>query len=189
MVGVLLLPRPFLPSPMVAHVSDIGFTATSFLYVCLNMTVLISHNSDTVMCLIIRTIQLFEHPPFPGKIVYAKHSSIHIWNYSNIWTISAELQRGLLNVFYHTTGIFECLIDSYSRFQISTKLLLSLQSSNRGYKTCTSLWQSLQSSNKGCQMCTTQELENIYKPSTVFAELERGLPNVYYYPLIVYGQA
>jgi len=40
------------------------------------------------MSLIIRTIQLFEHPPYPGRMIIVFQASIiHIWNdYSNIRT-------------------------------------------------------------------------------------------------------
>ena len=61
----------------------------------------------------------------------------------------------LPNVFQHTTGVFECLLDYYSCLQISTRLLLSLWSSNGGCQTCISLRWSLRSSNGGCQMCTS----------------------------------
>ena len=113
-----------------------------------------SNISDTAMRLIIWTIQLFEHPPFPEKVMYSKHLSTHVWNYSNIWTptpcgarsavaeclqdldslcgATARVTECLLAYYRH----LECLIDSYSRFQISTKLILSLWSSNRGYQTC-----------------------------------------------------
>ena len=35
----------------------------------------------TIMSLIIRTIQLFEHPPFQKILLYSKHSNTHVWNY------------------------------------------------------------------------------------------------------------
>ena len=45
------------------------------------------------------------------------------------------------------------ILDYYSRFRISTRLLLSLRSSNRGCQMCISLRRSLRSLNGGCQMC------------------------------------
>ena len=60
----------------------------------------------------------------------------------------------LPNVFQHTTGVFERLLDYYSCLRISTRLLLSLWSSNGGCQMCISLRRSLRSSNGGCQTCT-----------------------------------
>ena len=60
----------------------------------------------------------------------------------NIVSRSQSLTRKLGESGYarlHTTGIFERLLDYYSRFWISTRLRQSLQSLNSGCKTCNSL--------------------------------------------------
>ena len=45
--------------------------------------------TTTIMSLIIRTIQLSEHPPFPGKMINYCHLNTHVWNYySNIRTLT-----------------------------------------------------------------------------------------------------
>ena len=101
--------------------------------------------------------------PFPGKIndklLYSKHSNTHVWNYYS--NVRAPTPCGA------QTGVGKCLLlllqvflnvyvlDYYSRFRISTELLLSLRMPNRGCQTCTSLRQSLQSSNGGCQTCNS----------------------------------
>ena len=114
------------------------------------------------MSLITQTIQLFEHPP--KNYVFQAFKHPHHFNIRtptpcelqqglpNVYqplTVSVELQCGLPNVFQHTKDIFERLLDYYSRFQMSTRLLLSLWNSNGGCQTCTSLQQSLQSLNGG----------------------------------------
>ena len=85
------------------------------------------------MSLIIRTIQLFKHPPFPGKMILFQafeHPHLKLlFQYPNTHT--------------------------YGGRRTSTILWQSLQSSNRGCQMCTSLQQSLQSSNRGCQMCNS----------------------------------
>ena len=90
-------------------------------------------------------------PPSPGKIIIAfkhprlkpisKHLHLAELEQGSL-TVTAELEQGLPNIYYRC-------------FQTSTRVLLSLQSSNRGWQTCTRLRQSLQSLNKGCQTCTS----------------------------------
>ena len=84
------------------------------------------------------------------------------------YTIFAELQRSLPKIYVlafdslcgalvkvtkHLLAYYRRLqtftIDSCSRFQVFTRLLLSLQSSNGGCQTCSTLRQSLWSSNGG----------------------------------------
>ena len=51
--------------------------------------------------------------PISGHLhlVELERESLNIYYPS---TVSAELQQGLPNVFYHTTGVFECLLDYYT---------------------------------------------------------------------------
>ena len=117
--------------------------------------------SSTVMCLIIQTIQLFEHPRFPGKIINFCIPNIRTPTFEIIIPISEHL---------HLAELTECLLAYYRHFQTYTRLL---QSFPNIYYTPT----------------VTAELErgllNVYLPSTVFAELKRGLEK----PSTVYGLA
>ena len=132
-----------------------------------------SNISDTVMHLIIRTIQLFEHPPFPGKMMYSNHSSTHIWNYySNIWTRTpckawsgvTERLQDLDSLCGTPTEFAELLLAFDSLCGTTTKVTEYLLAYYRHYWTSTRLLQSF---------------PNIYWTPTVTVKLERGLPNMY----------
>ena len=122
------------------------------------------------MILIIRTNQLFKHPPpppFPGKTINYCIPSIRTPMFDIIISISKHLHlvelktgvAGRLLAFNNLCGararITKRLLVYYRCFQTSTRQLLSLRSSNGGCQTCTSLQQSLQSSNGGSQTCTS----------------------------------
>ena len=116
----------------------------------------------TIVILIIQTIQLFL---FPEKLI--NYCIPSIWTpmnyYSNIRTPTPHgAWMGVTEhvlVFDSPCGararVTECFLSYYRHFRTSTRLLLSLRSSNGGCQTCTSLWQSLQSSNRRCQTCTS----------------------------------
>ena len=123
--------------------------------------------------LIIWTIQLFKHPPFPEKMINYCIPSIRTPTfYSNIWTPTpCRAQTGVTerllafdSLFGATVRVTKHLPAYYRRFRTSTRLLQSflnikirqsLWSSSGGCQMCTSLWHSLQSSNECCQMCTS----------------------------------
>ena len=105
----------------------------------------------------------------------------HIWHYySNIrtltpcgaWTRVVERLLAFDSLSGATVMVTEHLLAYYRHiqmptwllksFQISTRLLLSLQSSKGCCQTCTSFQQSLQSWNRGYQTCTSlrQSLRN-----------------------------
>ena len=102
-------------------------------------------------------------PLYPGKLLI-KHLNTHVWSYySNIRTPTPCGAR---------TAVAECLLAFdilcgarvrvtkhllayYRHLRPSTRLLLSLWSSNGGCQKCTSLQQCLRSLNGGCQKCTS----------------------------------
>ena len=159
--------------------------------------------------IIVRTIQLFQHPLFQG-LLYSKHSNTHVWNYySNIrtptpcraWSGVAERLQDLDSLCGTPMEFAECLLAFDSLCGARARVTKRLLAYYRHFWTFTRLLISLRSSNRGCQHVLTfnslcgarmgvakpstisaelkQVLENVCKPSTVFAELERGLPNVY----------
>ena len=100
------------------------------------------------MILIIRTIQLFEHPPFPGKMIKYCIPCIQTPTFEIIIRTPTPCgaQTGVdkrLLAFDSLCGararVTERLLAYYSCFRTSTRLLQSLWSSNGDSQTCTSL--------------------------------------------------
>ena len=122
----------------------------------------------------------------------------HIWHYySNIrtltpcgaWTRVVERLLAFDSLSGATVMVTEHLLAYYRHiqmptwllksFQISTRLLLSLQSSKGCCQMCTSYWQSLQSSNGGCQTCTSfqQSLQSWNRGYQTCTSLQQSLRN------------
>ena len=112
---------------------------------------------NTVMGLIIRTIQLFEHLPFPGKkINYCSQTNTHFRNYySNIRTPTPCRTR---------TGVAERLLAFDSLRGATARVTKRLLAYYRRFWTSTKL---------------VQPIPDIYYTPTLTAELERGLPSMY----------
>ena len=123
----------------------------------------------TVITLIIQTIQLFEHPPFPAKrliIVFQafEHPRLKLlFQYPNTYTLrssnggrrtSTSLRQPLWSysescrMSSNTLQVFSNVYQATKVVPKSTRLLLSLWSLNEGCQTCTSLRQSLWSLNR-----------------------------------------
>ena len=110
----------------------------------------------TIMILIIRTIQLFKHPPFSGLkdwLLYSKHSNTHVWNYNiptptpcGTWTGVTKHLLAFDSLSGATARVTKRLLAYYRQYRMSTRLL--------------------------------QLFPKVYWTS-VTAELEQGLANVY----------
>ena len=88
----------------------------------------------TIITLIIRTNQLFEHPPIPGKKINYVHLNTHVWNYySNIRTPTPCGAR---------TGVAERLLAFDSLCGAAARVTERLPACYRCFRTSTRLLQS-----------------------------------------------
>ena len=120
----------------------------------------------TVMSLIIRTIQLFEHHPLPlsrKNCVPSIQTAMFELNIRTPTPCRARTGVAFDRLCGARAWVTEHLLAYYRHFRTPTRLLLSLWSSNGGCQMCKSLWQSLQGSNGVAK-----------HPSTISVELERG---------------
>ena len=110
---------------------------TSGVY-CTHIIYTVHCKSDifTVITLIIRTIQLFEHPPFSGKLLIFCIPSIRTPTFEISIPMSEHLcsytSRSSNGGRRTSTGLRQFLRSYSEGYRTSTRLLLSLRSSNGG---------------------------------------------------------
>ena len=115
------------------------------------------HDKSEVITLIIQTIQLFVRPPFSGKMLNFCIPSIQTPTFEIIIPISKHLPRGARTGFAERLLAFDSLCGARARV---TKRLLDYYCH--------------------CRVRTGVVKREPALNSTVSAELERALPNVYY---------